>query len=55
MPLEVRAGGSYLDGDREPVVSEGLEAKAARLLGGLPHRQQVPGTLQVKRHSFHHL
>lgn len=55
MALEVWAAGGYLDGDGKSVVSEGLEAEAARLLGGLPHRQQVPGTLQVKRHSFHHL
>lgn len=27
-----------LDGDRQPVISEGLEAEAARLLGGLPDR-----------------
>ncbi len=25
-----------LDRDRQPVISEGLEAEAARLLGGLP-------------------
>lgn len=32
----------HLDGDRKSVISEGLEAKAARLLGGLPHWHKIP-------------
>lgn len=47
--------GTDLDGDRQPVVPEGLEAEAARLLGGLPDGQQVPRTLQVQRHALHQL
>lgn len=47
--------GTDLDGDRQPVVPEGLEAEAARLLGGLPDGHQVPGTLQVQRHALHQL
>lgn len=55
MPLLVLPVESYLDRDRKSIVSKGLEAETARLLGGLPHWQQVPRTLQVKWHSFHHL
>lgn len=47
--------GVNLDRNRQPVVSKGLEAEAAGLLGGLPHRDQVSRTLQVKRHALHHL
>ena len=32
----------HLDGDRKPVILEGLEAETARLLGGLPDGHQVP-------------
>lgn len=45
----------HLNGDGQPVISEGLEAETARLLGGLPHRHEIPRALQVKRHALHHL
>lgn len=32
----------HLDRDRKSVISEGLEAKTARLMGGLPHWHQIP-------------
>lgn len=32
----------HLNSDRKAVISEGLEAETARLLGGLPHRHEVP-------------
>ena len=48
-------GRLHLNRDRKAVISEGLEAETARLLGGLPHRHQIPRTLQVKRHPLHHL
>lgn len=44
-----------LDRDGQPVVSEGLEAEAARLLGGLPDGHEVPRTLEVQRHALHQL
>lgn len=45
----------HLNSDREAVISEGLEAETARLLGGLPHRHEIPRALQVERHALHHL
>lgn len=44
-----------LDRDGQSVISEGLKAEAARLLGGLPDGHQVPRTLQVQRHALHQL
>lgn len=32
----------HLNSDRKAVISEGLEAETARLLGGLPHRHEIP-------------
>lgn len=44
-----------LDGDGQPVISEGLEAEAARLLGGFPDGHEVPRALEVQRHALHQL
>lgn len=45
----------HLNSDRKAVISEGLEAETARLLGGLPHWHEIPRALQVKWHPLHHL
>lgn len=41
-PQKNNGGRLHLNSDREAVIPEGLEAETARLLGGLPHRHEVP-------------